>query len=79
MTTPTRWPRAGEALYVQSNEVWTAEAQPPGYRLGTLATFRYGDPGDAAFTAQLDFTYDDHGRRTTVYGDGIGVRRPYGA
>ncbi len=65
--------------YFQSNEVWTAEAQPSGYKLRTLAIFQYGNPGDAAFTAQLESTYDVNGRRVPVYGDGLGVRRHFGA
>jgi hypothetical protein len=64
--------------FIQSAEVWTAAAQPAGYGLGIAGTFRYGEPGDTAFTAQLEVTYDIGGRPTTVYGDGIGVRRHYG-
>jgi hypothetical protein len=69
--------RRGSTL-IESNEVWTAQAQPAGYRLGTLAVLHYGNPGDSVFAAQLDYTYDLNGRRVTLYGDGFGIRR-YGA
>jgi hypothetical protein len=65
--------------FIESNEVWAAQAQPAGYRLGSLAVLHYGDPGDTAFTAQLDYTYDLNGRQATLYGDGFGIRRRYGA
>jgi hypothetical protein len=39
------------------------------------ASFTYGDPGDTAFSAQLDYTYVLYGVPTTLYGDGLGVRR----
>ena len=39
------------------------------------APFSYGNPGDTAFTAQLDYTFDLNGRPATLYGDGLGVRR----
>jgi hypothetical protein len=60
--------------YVQAEEVYDAEGQS-GYRLQANASFTYGDPGDAAFSAQLDYTYDLNGVPTTLYGDGLGVRR----
>ena len=62
-------------VYFQSDEVHDAEALHTGYRLGTYTSFAYGDPGDSAFSAQLDYTYDLNGSPDTLYGDGLGVRR----
>lgn len=68
--------RRGNA-YFESEEVYDAEGQT-GYPLQTRASFAYGDPGDTAFTAQLPFTSVRDGVPTTLYGDGLGIRRDGG-
>jgi hypothetical protein len=60
--------------YFQAQEVHDAEGQT-GYRLQAVVSFAFGEPGDAAFSALLDFTYDVNGVPTTLYGDGLAVRR----
>ena len=62
-------------VYSLSDEVYTAEAQHSGYALPTRTSFAYGEPGDVAFTAMLEYTYDLNGSPATLYGDGLGVRR----
>ena len=62
-------------VYFESAEVWTAQAAQSGYQLPALRSFSYGEPGDTAFTAQLDYTYYVNGARVTLYGDGLAVRR----
>jgi hypothetical protein len=61
--------------YVLSAELWTAEGghdQP----LPAAATVAFGDPGDTAFAAQQPYTSVlPDGRRQTLLGDGIAVRR----
>jgi hypothetical protein len=51
--------------YFQAEEVFDAEGQS-GYRLEADASFTYGDPGDTAFSAQLDYTYVLNGVPTTL-------------
>jgi hypothetical protein len=62
-------------VYFESAEVWTAHALHTGFRLPVLTSSSYGDPGDTAFTAQLDYTYYLNGSPVTLYGDGLAVRR----
>jgi hypothetical protein len=66
--------RRGNA-YFFSEEVWTAQARGGGSALRTSRSFHFGDPSDAAFTAQLDRTVVVNGVPQTLYGDGLAVRR----
>jgi hypothetical protein len=61
-------------VYFESKEVQLANG-PGTLYLGTQRSYAYGDPTDTAFSALLDYTYDDNGTPATLAGDGLAVRR----
>jgi hypothetical protein len=65
--------RRGNVYYL-SKELASNTTSTPRL-IGADAVIAYGDATDTAFTALLDYTYDDNGTPHTLFGDGLAVRR----